>query len=301
MNMKKKDPESTEMTFFEHIDALRPHLVRGVMAIGVIGLVAFFCKSFIIDTVLFGPQSPDFPTNRMLTWVGAQWAHMAEWLNSVLGTSFDTDPETFRIANDRFSIINTSLSGQFNLHMKISLLTGLAMAMPYTLWEFWRFVRPALTPTEIPGTRLFVFWVSLCFFGGLLFGYFVMAPLSINFFANYQASEFITNMFDISDYLTTVIIVSIACAFMFELPLLIYFLTRMGLVSAGFLRKYRRHAFVILLVVAAIITPPDIFSLILVILPLYGLYELSIKLAERTERKHAAEEEQTTEMTETTE
>ena len=264
MNMKKKDPESTEMTFFEHIDALRPHLVRGVMAIGVIGLVAFFCKSFIIDTVLFGPQSPDFPTNRMLTWVGAQWAHMAEWLNSVLGTSFDTDPETFRIANDRFSIINTSLSGQFNLHMKISLLTGLAMAMPYTLWEFWRFVRPALTPKEIQGTHLFVFWVSLCFFGGLLFGYFVMAPLSINFFAN-------------------------------------YFLTRMGLVSAGFLRKYRRHAFVILLVVAAIITPPDIFSLILVILPLYGLYELSIKLAERTERKHAAEEEQTTEMTETTE
>ena len=152
MNMKKKDPESTEMTFFEHIDALRPHLVRGVMAIGVIGLVAFFCKSFIIDTVLFGPQSPDFPTNRMLTWVGAQWAHMAEWLNSVLGTSFDTDPETFRIANDRFSIINTSLSGQFNLHMKISLLTGLAMAMPYTLWEFWRFVRPALTPKEIQGT-----------------------------------------------------------------------------------------------------------------------------------------------------
>ena len=301
MNMKKKDPESTEMTFFEHIDALRPHLVRGVMAIGVIGLVVFFCKSFIIDTVLFGPQSPDFPTNRMLTWVGAQWAHMAEWLNSVLGTSFDTDPETFRIANDRFSIINTSLSGQFNLHMKISLLTGLAMAMPYTLWEFWRFVRPALTPKEIQGTHLFVFWVSLCFFGGLLFGYFVMAPLSINFFANYQASEFITNMFDISDYLTTVIIVSIACAFMFELPLLIYFLTRMGLVSAGFLRKYRRHAFVILLVVAAIITPPDIFSLILVILPLYGLYELSIKLAERTERKHAAEEEQTTEMTETTE
>ena len=183
MNMKKKDPESTEMTFFEHIDALRPHLVRGVMAIGVIGLVAFFCKSFIIDTVLFGPQSPDFPTNRMLTWVGAQWAHMAEWLNSVLGTSFDTDPETFRIANDRFSIINTSLSGQFNLHMKISLLTGLAMAMPYTLWEFWRFVRPALTPKEIQGTHLFVFWVSLCFFGGLLFGYFVMAPLSINFFA----------------------------------------------------------------------------------------------------------------------
>ena len=261
------------------------------MAIVVIGLVAFFCKSFIIDTVLFGPQSPDFPTNRMLTWVGAQWAHIAEWINGVLGTSFDSNPETFRIANDRFSIINTSLSGQFNLHMKISLVTGIALAMPYALWEFWRFVRPALTPKEIDGTHWFVFCVSLCFFSGLLFGYYVMAPLSINFFANYQASAAITNMFDISDYLSTVIVVSLACAFMFELPLLIYFLTRMGLVSATFLRKYRRHAFVVLLVVAAIITPPDIFSLVLVILPLYGLYELSIKLASRTERNRSHEDQ----------
>lgn len=289
--MKTKDPEPSEMTFFEHIDALRPHLVRGVMAIGVIGLVAFFCKSFIIDTVLFGPQSPDFPTNRMLTWVGAQWAEIAGWLNGLLGTSFDANPETFRIANDRFSIINTSLSGQFNLHMKISLVTGIALAMPYALWEFWRFVRPALTPREVAGTHWFVFCVSLCFFSGLLFGYFVMAPLSINFFSNYQASAAITNMFDISDYLSTVIVVSLACAFMFELPLLIYFLTRMGIVSATFLRKYRRHAFVVLLVIAAIITPPDIFSLVLVILPLYGLYELSIKLASRTERNRSLEEQ----------
>lgn len=161
--------------------------------------------------------------------------------------------------------------------------------MPYVLWEFWRFVRPALTPKEIAGTNWFVFCVSLCFFSGLLFGYFVMVPLSINFFANYHVSDAIVNMIDISDYLSTVIVVSMACAFMFELPLLIYFLTRMGIVSAGFLRKYRRHAFVVLLVLAAIITPPDIFSLVLVILPLYGLYELSIKLAARIERKQSRE------------
>ena len=129
--------------------------------------------------------------------------------------------------------------------------------------------------------------MSLCFFSGLLFGYFIMVPLSVNFFANYQASAEIVNMIDISDYLSTVIVVSMACAFMFELPLLIYFLTRMGIVSAGFLRRYRRHAFVVLLVIAAIITPPDIFSLVLVILPLYGLYELSIKLAARIERKQS--------------
>lgn len=287
--MKREDTEPSEMTFFEHIDALRPHLVRGAMAIVIVGVIAFFCKHLIIDTVLFGPKSPEFPTNRMLVWVGGEWAQIAAWLNSTLGTSLNIDPGSFSIGADRFSVINTSLAGQFNLHMKISLVTGIALATPYVLWEFWRFVRPALTPQEIAGTNWFVFCVSLCFFSGLLFGYFIMVPLSVNFFANYQASAEIVNMIDIGDYLSTVIVVSMACAFMFELPLLIYFLTRMGLVSAGFLRRYRRHAFVVLLVIAAIITPPDIFSLVLVILPLYGLYELSIKLAARIERKQSRE------------
>ena len=287
--MKREDTEPSEMTFFEHIDALRPHLVRGAMAIVIVGVIAFFCKHLIIDTVLFGPKSPEFPTNRMLVWVGGEWAQVAAWLNSTLGTSFNIDPGSFSIGADRFSVINTSLAGQFNLHMKISLVTGIALATPYVLWEFWRFVRPALTPQEIAGTNWFVFCVSLCFFSGLLFGYFIMVPLSVNFFANYQASAEIVNMIDIGDYLSTVIVVSMACAFMFELPLLIYFLTRMGIVSAGFLRRYRRHAFVVLLVIAAIITPPDIFSLVLVILPLYGLYELSIKLAARIEHKQSRE------------
>ena len=284
--MKHPEPDSSEMTFFEHLDALRPHLVRGALAIVLIGIAAFLCKGFIIDTVLFGPRQADFPTNRLLSWIGAEWAHLAEWLNATLGTSFDTSVASFEIAPDRFQVINTSLAGQFNLHMKISLVAGIALAMPYVLWEFWQFVRPALTPREIAGTRWFVTAVSGCFFTGLLFGYFIMVPLSINFFANYQVSPEITNMIDIGDYLSTVIVVSMACAFMFELPLLIYFLSRMGIVSAAFLKRYRRHAFVILLVISAIITPPDIFSLVLVIIPLYGLYELSIRLAEHIERKH---------------
>ena len=125
--MKREDTEPSEMTFFEHLDALRPHLVRGALAIVIVGLVAFFCKSLIIDTILFGPKDADFPTNRMLVWVGGEWAHIAAWLNDTLGTSFDADPAAFSIGGDRFSVINTSLSGQFNLHMKISLLTGLAM------------------------------------------------------------------------------------------------------------------------------------------------------------------------------
>ena len=277
--MKHAEQESSEMTFFEHLDALRPHLVRGALAIVIVGIAAFLCKHLIIDTVLFGPKNADFPTNRMLSWIGAEWAHLAAWLNATFGSAFD-----------RFQVINTSLAGQFNLHMKISLMAGIALAMPYVLWEFWRFVRPALTPREIAGTRWFVASVSLCFFAGLLFGYFIMAPLSINFFANYQVSPEITNMIDIGDYLSTVILVSMACAFLFELPLLIYFLTRMGLVSAAFLKRYRRHAFVVLLIISAIITPPDIFSLILVVAPLYGLYELSIRLAARIERRRLREE-----------
>ncbi len=287
--MTRPDADPSEMTFFEHIDALRPHLVRGALVIVLIGIAAFFCKHFIIDTVLFGPKDPEFPTNRMLAWIGAEWAHVAAWLNSTLGTSFGTDVAVFRIDPERFSVINTSLAGQFNLHMKISLVAGIALAMPYVLWEFWRFVRPALTPREVAGTRWFVASVSGCFFAGLLFGYFIMVPLSINFFANYQVSPEITNMIDIGDYLSTVIVVSMACAFLFELPLLIYFLSRMGIVTAAFLKRYRRHAFVVLLIVSAIITPPDIFSLILVVVPLYALYELSIRLAARIERKRVRE------------
>lgn len=287
--MKTRPDDTSEMTFFEHLDALRPHLVRGALAIVLVGVAAFLCKGFIVDTVLFGPKSADFPTNRLLGWIGAEWARTAEWLNSTLGTTFETRVAAFRIAADRFQVINTSLAGQFNLHMKISLVTGLAVAMPYVLWEFWRFVRPALTPREIAGTRWFVASVSGCFFTGLLFGYFIMVPLSINFFANYQVSAEITNMIDIGDYLSTIIVVTMACAFVFELPVLIYYLTRMGIVTSAFLKRYRRHAFVILLVISAIITPPDIFSLILVIVPLYGLYELSIRLAGHIERRHPHE------------
>lgn len=279
--------DSSEMGFFDHVEALRPHLVRGVAAIVLIGIAAFFAKGFIIDTVLFGPQMPEFPTNRMLAAAGGVMSRMCEWINSVLGTSLSVDPAMFSFGRTQFETINTSMAGQFNLHMKVSLFTGVVLATPYVLWEFWRFVKPALTEREIAGTRMFVTYVSLCFFTGLLFGYFIIVPLSINFFINYEASTMITNMIDVGEYLSTVLTVSFACAVMFELPLLIYFLTRMGLVSAAFLRKYRRHAFVVLLVVAAIITPPDIFSLVLVVVPLYGLYELSINLAGRIERREA--------------
>ena len=274
MTDKQEKSSDNEMTFFEHIDALRPHLVRGFSALFIIMIVAFVAKKFIIDMVLMGPQSPDFPPHR--------------WLCELSHRLFGDDP--LCINHIKLNMVNTALGGQFNLHMQVSMVTGVVLAVPYLLWEIWRFVAPALTSYERYKSRMFVFYVSVCFFCGLLFGYFLIVPLSINFFAGYQASADITNMIDVRSYLTTVLTVSVACAAVFQLPLLIYYLTQMGIVTAAFLRKYRRHAIILLTIVSAVITPPDLFSLVLVILPLYSLYELSIFLARHVERKKAREE-----------
>ncbi len=273
---EKTKKSSDEMTFFEHIDALRPHLVRGVMALLVMMVVAFLAKKFIIDWVLMGPQSPDFPTNRFLCYM----SHLL------------MNDDTLCINQVKFNMVNTALSGQFNLHMQVAMVAAVVVAVPYLLWELWRFVLPALTPRERHKSRMFVFYVSLCFFTGLLFGYYIITPLSISFFVTYQASAEITNMIDVKSYLSTVLHVSLACAIVFQLPLLVYFLTKMGLITTSFLKRYRRHAIVLLTILSAIITPPDLFSLVLVVIPLYALYELSIYLASKVERKMAKEEEE---------
>ena len=141
---------------------------------------------------------------------------------------------------EHMQLINTAMAGQFNLHLKISMVAAFCIGFPYLLWELWRFARPALTERELRGCRRFVFYVSAGFFAGLLFGYFVIAPLTIGFLSQYSVSEQVTNMIDVGSYLSTVLNVSIACAVVFQLPLLVYFLTRMGLVSPDFLRRYRR-------------------------------------------------------------
>ena len=274
MTDKLEKSSDNEMTFFEHVAALRPHLLRGGLALFVIMIAAFLCKRFIIDVLLMGPQSPDFPTNRIL----CQISHR------LLGDA------TLCINSIKLNMINTALGGQFNLHMQVSMVTGVVLAVPYLLWELWRFVAPALTDYERYKSRMFVFYVSLCFFSGLLFGYFLIVPLSINFLAGYQASPEIANMIDVKSYLSTVLTVSVACAIVFQLQLLIYFLARMGIVTAALLRKNRRYAIVLLAIVSAVITPPDVFSLFLVVVPLYSLYEVSILLATRVERAKAREE-----------
>lgn len=272
------------MDFWGHLAALRPHLVRSALAVALLGVAAFFAKDFLIDRVLFGPRNAGFPTNRLLLAFGEGLQRLCVWIDAKTGWSLGVDVAAFDVASLDFRLINTSLAGQFNLHMKISLLAGLTLAVPYILWEFWRFVKPALTSHEIAAARRFVLWVSLLFFGGLLFGYFVIVPLSVSFFIHYEASAVIVNMIDVGQYLSTVVVASLASALLFQLPLLVWFLTRMGVVTPDLLRRYRRHAFVGLLVVAAIVTPPDILSLLLVVAPLYWLYEGSIRIAARASR-----------------
>lgn len=264
--MPTESTTNDQMTFFEHLDSLRPHLVRSAAALLIMAVAAFLLKGFVIDGLLMGPQSAEFPTNRLIGRLAA-----------VLGGT------GLEMHADRFSIINTSVAGQFNLHLRVSLATAFVITVPYLLWELWRFVKPALTENEKRGSRLFVFWVSLCFFSGLLFGYFIIVPLALNFLLNYTASPDIVNMIDINSYLSTVLGTTVACGLVFQLPLLVWFLARMGVLSSAFMKKYRRHAIIILGVFSAVITPPDALSMVLVLLPMYGLYEIGIRLAARVE------------------
>ena len=290
MAKEKKKSSDTEMTFFEHLEDLRPHLVRGVFAFLVIAIIAFIFKGFIVDTLLFAPQTPDFPTNRWLCNMGYRLNDMVGWCGRLFGAEWSMDPTVLCINQHYFTAVNNTVVGQFNLHIKVAMVTALVLGIPYFLGEIWQFVKPALTVGERKGTRMFVLYVSLCFFGGLLFGYYIVTPISLQFFMNYSASENITNLITISSYFSHVISISLGIGLVFQLPLLIYFLTRIGFVSPVFLRRYRKHAVVVLAVVSAVITPPDLFTLVLVLVPLYALYELSIFLSARTYRKYHKEE-----------
>lgn len=258
--------DSTEGTFGDHLEALRPHLIRSAAVLVAILVTAFLCKGVLVDCVLFGPMQEWFPTNRLLA-----------------AAADATGMEHLRINAAQVELISTTMAGQLNLHLKIAFYAALIVAFPYMLWELWRFVRPALTERELAACRSFVGWVSLCFFSGVAFGYVVIAPLTVNFLSGYRVSGSVENMIDVNSYLSTVIDVTLACGVIFQLPLLVWFLARMGILTAAFMRSYRRHALVVMAVVSAIITPPDVVSTILVIMPLYGLYELSISIARRAE------------------
>lgn len=261
--------ESTkEMTFLDHLEALRWHLVRSIFAVVVISIAAFIFKDIIFDTIILAPKNPDFFTNRVLCEFGQT-----------------VNVQTLCINSRPFEIININMAGQFSTHIMISLIVGLILSFPYLIFELWRFISPALYPKEKGHARGAVFFISLLFILGVLFGYYVIVPLSVHFLGNYSVSVQVTNQINLNSYISTISSITLATGVIFELPVLIYFLTKIGFVTPEFLKKYRRHALVIILILSAIITPPDIFSQILVAFPLMFLYEIGIIISRRILKK----------------
>lgn len=257
-----KGVDVNDMTFFEHLDALRPGLIRSVVLLLVAMVVAFIFKEPIMNCIM-GPKSPDFITNELMY-------RLAE----------KTGSEVLKINQEPVTLINTSMAGQFNMHLLTAFYVALIVAIPYLLFELWLFVRPALTTSERRSSTRFILYIVLCMAIGIAFGYFILAPLSVNFLTGYVVSSDISNMIDVSSYISLVANMVLVCAVIFELPVAVHFLSMTGLITAQFMQRYRRHAIVVLAIGAAIITPPDIMSMILVIIPLYLLYELSIKIAQ---------------------
>lgn len=272
-NKKPNEPPvEKEMSFWDHLEELRSHLFRSIAAIMIFAIAAFIGKKFIFDSIILAPKDADFITNRVL-------CRLSEILSI----------DALCIGNLNLSMQNIQMSGQFMTHMYVSIIVGLIVAAPYVIWELWRFIMPALHPKEKKHSRGAVVVSSLLFLSGVLFAYFLIVPLTINFLGSYQVSQAVPNQIQLNSYISTVMSVTIAVGIVFELPILVYFLTKVGVITPTFMKKNRKFMLVIVLVLSAIITPPDIFSQILVCIPLIGLYEISIRISARVYKQREAE------------
>jgi sec-independent protein translocase protein TatC len=271
---KKGKGGEGEMSFLEHLEELRWHIIRSLVAIVILMIVAFFFKNLIFDKIILAPKNPDFFTNRMLCNLG----HMR-----IFGHQFNI--ESLCINKNPPNLINIKMSGQITTHIVVALVSGLILAFPVVIYEFWRFFKPALHSNEAQYARGAVLASSILFFMGVLFGYFLLAPLSIHFLTTYQISADVVNQINIRSYIGTITSICLATGVIFELPIIAFFLTRIGIITPTFMRKYRKHAIVVIFIVAAIITPPDVFSQILVCIPLLLLYEVSIGISAGVMRK----------------
>jgi sec-independent protein translocase protein TatC len=269
--IRGQESDDSEMSFIDHLEALRWHVVRSIFAILLFGVVFFIFIDWIFDNIIMGPTRNDFISYRVL----CSLSHTLK-----LGDSLCMPPMELNLQV-------TSVSGTFMSSITIAFAGGLLFALPYVLWEVWRFVKPALKPEELNYTRGVIFWISLFFFMGAGFGYFLMAPFTFNFLANYKIGTQGILLYRpmLSDYLDSLIDITLGAGLAFELPMASWILSKMGLVTPKFLRTYRKYAYVALLVIAAIITPsPDWGSQLIVVIPLVLLYELSILISARVNK-----------------
>ena len=265
--------EEKTMSFLNHLEELRWHVIRATIAVIVLGLVAFIFKGFIFDVIIFGPKNADFPTYRLFCKAA-----------KAIGR-----PDSFCFEELPFKLQSRKMADQFSAHIWTSITAGIVIGFPYIIYEFWKFISPGLHDSERKSARGFIIIASLLFFTGVLFGYYIVAPLSINFLGSYTVSAHVMNEFDLNSYISVVRTSVLASGLIFELPIIIYFLTKIGLVTPEILRKYRKISIVIVLILSAVITPPDVASQIIVAIPIFILYEVSIYISAAVIRKQEKE------------
>jgi sec-independent protein translocase protein TatC len=273
---KKNNEERAEMSFIEHLEVLRGHLFRSALAIAAGAIVFIVYNTFFVREVLMGPTHADFPTYKWLCKVG-----------HAIGLG-----DNMCMKDIGLKMQSTSVSGQFSMYFTLIFVGGIIVAFPYIFWEFWRFIKPALTKKELSKTRGVIFWVSFLFFLGITFGYFIIAPYTVNFFANFQLDDNIENRWTITSYIDTLVPLILGTGLAFQLPLVMFFLAKVGLMSPDFLRRNRKYAIVIILILAGIITPPDVISQIICTIPLMLLYEISIWLTAKVQKEKELEEKE---------
>lgn len=268
MNNKKKSKEQQEhdeMSFLDHLEILRWHILRSMASVLVFAIAFFSLGKVVFERIILAPKNADFISYQFFCWISK-----ATCLQ---------DPD--------LTLIRRDLGEEFFVHIKVSIFLGIALAMPYIFWEIWRFIKPGLYDNEKKYARGFVFVCSSLFMTGILFGYYIIAPFAISFLSNYSIGEnAVSSTATLSSYVGNLTMFTFPAGVLFQLPVIVYFLTKIGLITPAFMKQYRRHAYVVLLIVSAIITPPDVISQILICMPLYGLYEASIFISKRVHKRN---------------
>ncbi len=267
---QRQGNDIAEMSFIDHIEELRWHIVRSLIALIISGIVVWFNIEWVFQHIILGPATSDFISYRALCKLGHLMHVNALCLGEV-----------------KLKFQNTELSGQFMMSFSVSFMLGFIVAFPYIFWEFWKFIKPALKEEELKYARGIVFWSSILFFTGVLFAYYLIAPFTINFFANYQLSPQFENIITMGNYYDTMSDLILGLGIVFELPVLVYFLSRLGILTPKLMRSQRRYAILIIFLLAAVITPPDWFSIWLVAIPLLVLYQVGIVISERAVKERA--------------
>jgi sec-independent protein translocase protein TatC len=269
--------EEKEMTFLDHLEELRWHVIRAALAIVVAMIAAFVYIEEIFDNIVFAPAKVNF--------IFFKWmCQLGEWVGAT---------ESLCIAELPFKVQSRNMTGQFMMSITAAAVIGLIAAFPYVIWELWSFIRPGLRLKEKKFSKGAVVAISGLFLIGVAFGYFILSPMTIWFLSTYQVSAMIVNEFDITSYVSTVASLVLGCGLLFQFPVVVYFLTKVGMITPQLMRKYRRHAVVAIIVLGAVVTPSaDPFSLTIISLPLYFLYEISIFTSAVVLRKKLKKEAQ---------